>query len=147
MFIKIIELFSVKSEDAERIVLRHHRERDARSITLLYRLGAPGPDMRVNFDVVGPERLAGPDCNTNRTLTSFGVRPSRFDAFHVSLFISRLRDRTNRLLCVELTVTDPCHTKSADLYENAADGLQKFGLIGGMDESLVALVKRPQGPV
>src|SRR5262249_40925601 len=113
----------------------------------LYRLDAPGPDMRVNFDVLGPERLAGPNSNTNRTLTSFRLRPGRFDAFNVSVFVSRLRDRTNRLLLVELTVIDHCHPKQANIHENPADCLQKFGLIGGMDKSLVALVKCLQGPV
>src|SRR5262245_43477998 len=60
---------SVKREGAKRFAISHQRERDARSITPLYRLGSPRSDTRVGLDVLGPRRFAGTDSCTDRTLT------------------------------------------------------------------------------
>jgi hypothetical protein len=63
------------------------------------------------------------------------------------LVVSCLRDRTNRFSRVKLTVTDPRHPNSADLNENAADGLQKFVFVVGAHQSLIALIKSLQRSV
>jgi hypothetical protein len=37
--------------------------------------------------------------------------------------------------------------KATDPYEDSADGLQELLFVAGVDESLVALIKRLEGPV
>jgi hypothetical protein len=58
-----------------------------------------------------------------------------------------LRDRANRFGRVKLTVTDPCHPNSADLNENAADGLQKFVFVGRVHKGFIALIESLQRSV
>ena len=80
-------------------------------------------------------------------MTSFGIFPGSFHTFHVAFVVSRLRHRPNRLFSIKLAVTDPRHPDSADLNENAADGLQKFVFVAGANQGLVALIESLQRSV
>jgi hypothetical protein len=55
--------------------------------------------------------------------------------------------RPHRPRRIVLRVADPGHPVTADLHDNAADGMQQVGLVGAANQGLVAVADHAQLPV
>ena len=99
-----------------------------------------------NLPIVTPYRGAGRQHGVfvMERLLDFAAHELNIDPVEITVVESCIGDPPNPRCRVLFSIPDPCHSHSAILDQDSADGLRQFYLVGGANERIVAAIDGSQ---
>src|SRR5208282_833387 len=116
----------MESERAERLTVRHQGKGNRRGVAVPEVFVSPRSQIRVGQIIPGPTGGTHSDGCARGPSSPVGIGPGNVDSSQVAGLVSGLGDGSDRFVFIEFAVTDPCHSKAADLDQDSTDGSQQF---------------------
>ena len=137
----------VDREGAERLALRHERQRDHRGEAALLGVRSPGLEAGIGGDPAREDRAGRTDGRADGASSAVRVRPDDVHRGEIPVVVPRVRRGAHRSPLVLLRIRDPAQPVAALLHHGAAHLLEKGALVGGAHERLVAGAERAERPL